>query len=167
VRIPEQEFISRCQRTKGITPEHANHFYAKLWALHIDSRRLNAGKKENGETGVAKPTVPFQDRLRTGMFVRASKSQLQGAHETSRIVMLLCPEGALLSTARGAHKYPSRRGGKWGEGRYICAIVKAATAVEGAFEIDVHRQMIVTVADMEEELRIEYDSASRYYYITV
>jgi kinesin family protein 2/24 len=122
-------------------------------------------KNEHGGSDAAKPTIPFQDRLRTGMFVRASKSQLQGAKEATRIVMLMCPEGALLSTAKGAHKYPSRRGGNWGDGRYVCANVKAATAVEGAFEVDVQRQIVVTIADMEEELRIDYDSATRYYYL--
>jgi kinesin family protein 2/24 len=122
-------------------------------------------KKENGGTGVTAPTIPFQDRLRIGMFVRASKSQLQGAKEASRIVMLMCPEGALLSTAKGAHKYPSRRNGNWGEGRYICATVKAAATVEGAFEVDIQMQIVVTIADMEEELRIDYDSATRYFYL--
>jgi hypothetical protein len=98
------------------------------------------------------------------MFVRALKSQVQGRKETSRIVMLMCPEGSLLSVAKGAHKYPSRRDGNWGEGRYICATICAAS-VKGAFELDVQRQIVVTVADMEEELALEYDAATRYYYV--
>jgi kinesin family protein 2/24 len=157
-------FITRCLQSDGITPAHARSFYERLWALHIDSRRLDMTKKEHGGTGIAKPVVPFQDRLRAGMFIRASKSQLQGAREASRVVMLMCPEGTMLSTAKGAHKFPSRRNGNWVDGRYICALVKAAT-LKGAFEVELQRQIVITVGDMEEELAMEYDATTRYYFL--
>ncbi|KAJ5632719.1 P-loop containing nucleoside triphosphate hydrolase protein [Penicillium lividum] len=39
LRIPTEEFVDRCLKTYGVTKEQADIFYAKLWKLHIDSRR--------------------------------------------------------------------------------------------------------------------------------
>ncbi|KAJ6014405.1 P-loop containing nucleoside triphosphate hydrolase protein [Penicillium herquei] len=39
LRLPVEEFIQRCLKSDGVTEDQADAFHAKLWKLHIDSRR--------------------------------------------------------------------------------------------------------------------------------
>lgn len=167
VRIPEPEFIARCQKTPGISAERARAFWEKLWILHIDARRAvakvdaNATKTTDDDTEPAKPEIPFQERLRPGMFVRATR--IQAGNEKPCIAMLLCPEGSMKSLAAGARPVRlSKIDGK----RYICATVSPATYM-GAYDVNVQRQIVVSVEDMDEEVFINYDSATRYHFLTV
>ncbi|KAJ5729754.1 P-loop containing nucleoside triphosphate hydrolase protein [Penicillium malachiteum] len=39
LRLPAEEFVQRCLKSDGVTKDQADAFHAKLWKLHIDSRR--------------------------------------------------------------------------------------------------------------------------------
>lgn len=53
-----------------------------------------------------------------------------------------------------------------GAKRYLCAVM-APAMMDGAFELNIWRQVVVDVKDMERELLMEYDSATRFYHLTV
>ena len=81
--------------------------------------------------------------------------------------MVMCPANAVgpwVKDARGAVVNP---GGEGAEGEaYLCAYV-APALLPGSFGISLWRQGVVRVADMEAEVLMEWDEATRYYYMTV
>jgi kinesin family protein 2/24 len=93
------------------------------------------------------------------MFVRATR--IQAGNEKSIIAMLLCPEGSMQSNAPGAKTV---RNGRLDWKRYICAAVTPAI-LNGAYDVNIQRQIVVSIEDMEEEVLIEYDSATRYHFL--
>ncbi|KAF2428681.1 diatom spindle kinesin 1 [Tothia fuscella] len=173
IRLLEREFIARCQLTPDITSSRAHAFYEKLWTLHIDSRRGAKTAPSNSQTSDNKenepeepaPLIPFTERLRPGMFIRATRTH--AGYEKKILTMLLCPEGSMLSSVSGAKVVRKVAPGKllvWK--RYICANVTPA-ALKGAFDVNVQKQIVVPVEDMDEEVKMEYDAATRYYFQSV
>ena len=75
--------------------------------------------------------------------------------------MLLAPEGAFDQTRVAAKENGDGCGSK-----YICAAVAPSIMVD-AYELFVSQQRIVRIEDMEAEVLMEYDSAMRYYFMTV
>lgn len=49
---------------------------------------------------------------------------------------------------------------------YLCCGL-APSIMNGTYELHVKQEMIVDVNDMEDEIQVEYDSATRFYYILV
>ena len=83
-------------------------------------------------------------------------------------LMVMAPEGAFedasqeleIPTTTGCGtSSPSNR-------KYICALV-LPSPMGDAYEIDVNNQVVVGVDEMEKELLMEYDAASRCYYINI
>lgn len=168
VRLSMDEFVSRCLMVQGVGHAQANRLYEKLWALHIDSRRTEISKVKpaQDQDRVATnqtPDIPFNQRLRPGMFVRARRSKIDGGKDDFRIVMIMCPEGSM-SKVSGTYAKGSRNGTA-DKVRLICAAV-TPTTVHGAYEVNVQRHIVVAVEDMKEELAVEYDSATRYHFLT-
>jgi hypothetical protein len=77
--------------------------------------------------------------------------------------MLLCPEGSMQSTAPGAKAVVK---GRLNWKRYICATVTPAM-LYGAYDVNIQRQIVVSVEDMDEEVKIDYDPATRYHFLAV
>ncbi|KAH7379751.1 diatom spindle kinesin 1 [Cadophora sp. MPI-SDFR-AT-0126] len=185
-RLPKGEFVSRSLKTPGVTEQQARAFYDKLWCLHIDSRRAinsntaNAKKKQAkkpGEELQAKKAavLPFQQRLRPGMFIeRKTSSQYLSKF------MIMCPVGAFPTPSQTQNAAQSQQdknpnpkpsiaptGIELKDGRkFICALV-LPSPMGDAYELDVTRQYEVAVDEMEREFEMEYDASSRCYYITL
>ncbi|KAG4413928.1 hypothetical protein IFR04_012943 [Cadophora malorum] len=187
-RLPKGEFVSRCLKTPGVTEQQARAFYDKLWRLHIDSRKaLNStatkskgalgkatdsqGNVVEGEGEKCSTKLPFQQRLRQGMFIERKMS----SQYLSKF-MIMCPVGAFptpisssTSTSQGSNPKTSiaPTGIELKDGRkFICALV-LPSPMGDAYELDVTRQYEVAVDEMEREFEMEYDASSRCYYITL
>lgn len=132
--------------------------YSKLWRLHIDSRqRSTATKKpvpisDTDLSATASATkTSFKSRIKPGMFVclapRVSKLP------DGDIVMVMSPLGP-----------QDFQEGKGDERKFVCAIV-GPSIMAGAYEMFVSSTEVKLVADMEKEVLMEYDFATRYYYM--
>ncbi|KAM5439888.1 hypothetical protein MferCBS31731_004299 [Microsporum ferrugineum] len=155
-KLPKSEFVSRCLKTAGVRPEQARAFFDKIWQLHVDSRSSNTKNATANET--KKPSIPFKERLKPGMFVRVTP---QSPNDPIQFLMLLAPEGAFDPTTTTA-----KHNGDGCSSKYICAAVAPSIMID-AYELYVAQQRIVKIEDMEAEVLMEYDSAMRYYFITV
>lgn len=157
LRLPKGKFIARCQKTPGITAEHARTFYDKFWRLHIDSRAAASkdSPKENQERAAtaspAVPATPFKERLRPGMFIRMNWPHLGEEHN---IALIMCPEFAF-------EESPVGQEGK--EKSYLCARISPAI-MHDAYDLNLEPLLTVPLSRMGSEVFMEFDSATRYYY---
>jgi kinesin family protein 2/24 len=151
-RLQEDEFVARALLTPGVKPEQAKLIYYKLWALHIDSRALLDGPVASSET---KPTESAPKKIRKskiikpGMFFRLEEQDIKGGVE---IVMAM----GMGTTAKG---------GVNDEVRYICAVVRSAVELTGAYELFVANQRVIEGKWLRDEVKLEYDTYNRYYFI--
>lgn len=171
-RLPKGEFVSRCLKTPGVNEQQARAFYDKIWRLHIDSRKGTSGKQATeptppGDAQQKAPTQPFYERIRAGMFVQ--RKCVDATKDYLSKVMIMAPEGAFgdaSSNPDGAGTGAGERAPACSSQRYICALV-LPSPMGDAYEIDVNHQGVVGVDEMEMELLMEYDQATRCYYINL
>lgn len=166
LQLPAPEFVHRCLKTEGVSKEQALAFRTRLWSTHIDSQRPEQKARSEEVLKKAPPQyeessreqraefrdLPFRDRLRPGMVVQERDLDDNGAKKapigggTRSICMLLAP-------AADSEAY------------LVAAFV--AASMPGAFELYPWVQREVDVKDMEAEVIMEYDSASKYYFESV
>ena len=94
--------------------------------------------------------MPFQQRIKPGMFVRLvpNVSSLEGG-DIAMVMSPLRPED-----------FDGEREGR----QFICAMV-GPSIMAHAYELHVARQEAYSVKDMAREVLMEYDFATRYYYM--
>ncbi|KFX98251.1 hypothetical protein V490_02401 [Pseudogymnoascus sp. VKM F-3557] len=160
-KLPKGEFVARCLKTPDISPEHARAVYDKLWRLHIDSRGARSTAAETaaavfpGDAPSTESAVPFQERLRPGMVVRIRPPF--GGY--TKYYMILSPDGAFEKDAGKREEVMSK-------GKYICApVVEAVMADAYNLALDMTKQ--VAVDHMEAEVFMEWDSATRYWFMNI
>ncbi|KFY14062.1 hypothetical protein V492_02874 [Pseudogymnoascus sp. VKM F-4246] len=160
-KLPKGEFVARCLRSPDISPEHARAFYDKLWRLHIDSRTARSAASEPapvvlpGDAPTTKSDVPFQERLRPGMVVRI-KAKYGGY---TKYYMILSPDGAFEKDAEKREEVMAKK-------VYICAPVVDAVMAD-AYNLAMDMQKQVDVEAMEAEVFMEWDSPTRYWFMTI
>lgn len=189
LRLPVAEFIERCLQTDGVTEEQAKAFHAKLWQLHVDSQRgslanltldskttkdqtrwkdlLAAKHSSSRDLASEENTPPFKERIRPGMVVRwAPPADYPVFAPKQNLAVVLCPQNAVgervqdvLGNKVNEEAIPDRQ-------RYLCALVLPA-ASEDAYSVSLWRQVVIDVDEMEAEVLLEYDVATRHYYIAV
>jgi kinesin family protein 2/24 len=190
LRLPVPEFLTRCLKTEGVSPEQAQAFHAKLWKLHIDSQKMAsssskpAGKPAAGVSRMelldssADPepdaaSIPFKERIRPGMVVRWNPPAEYASFSVGgkSYAMVMCPaqaagnrvrdvRGELVNPADGDADKEEK-----GEA-YLSALVMPAL-LPGSFGVALWRQVVVIVDEMEAEVLMEWDEATRYFYMTV
>ncbi|KAK4173337.1 P-loop containing nucleoside triphosphate hydrolase protein [Triangularia setosa] len=192
LRLPIPEFIARCLKTPGggVSTEQATAFQSKFWQLHIDNSRsqLSAtadnGKPEakltrmerlDSSADIESPPdakdVPFKERIRPGMVVSYRSMGKAGALGPKQMGVVLSRAEAVGERVRdvyGVQVNPTLSGdseGAKGE-RYLCSMVIPAI-LPGAYDVSLWRQAVVAVEEMEAEIILEWDMATRYYYMTV
>jgi kinesin family protein 2/24 len=151
-RLREDEFVGRALLTPGVKSEQAKLIYYKLWALHIDSRALlnsPVASNETKSTESAPKKIRKSKIIKPGMFFRLDDQYIKDGVE---IVMAMGTE----TTARG---------GENDEVRYICAVVRSAAELTGAYELFVATQRVIEGKWLHEELKLEYNIRNRYYFI--
>ncbi|KAJ5698997.1 hypothetical protein N7462_001002 [Penicillium macrosclerotiorum] len=190
LRLPADQFVSRCLSTEGVTEDQAKAFYAKFWRLHIDSQG-NSSTRADESTGAdsssskcrdcpdsflssrdpdpSAATQDFMKRIRPGMVVSWTPPlDLPGRSTTQNLALVLCPQHAVCDGVQDvkSNKTLETVDGPGRNGRYLCAMVLPG-AMAGSYEVNLWRQVIVGVEEMEREVLLEYDRATRYYHATV
>lgn len=118
--------------------------------------------------------VPFKERIRPGMVVswRSATGEYKALEVGGKsYAMVMCPVqavGGKVRDVRGVVVNDSPEdGGQQGESEgYLCAMVMPSL-LPGSFGISLWRQVVVRVEEMEAEVLMEWDEATRYYYMTV
>ncbi|KAL2143376.1 hypothetical protein VTI28DRAFT_10490 [Corynascus sepedonium] len=205
LRLPVPEFVTRCLKTPGVSPEQAQAFQIKLWKLHIDSQRAAVSSKSAQVATGSQPgpsvslmerlnssadpdqdpdtvaAIPFKQRIRPGMVIAwtppAEYAGFAVALGGKAYAVVMCPAAASGPRARDLRgelvvdKLSAATGD--GNGRelgdhdaYLCALV-TPSVLPGSFAVGLWQQVVVRVAEMEAEVLMEWDEASRYYYMTV
>lgn len=169
-----------------MTEEQARAFYAKLWKLHIDSQRKSSSKESaaNGKDSTLcrdlssttsrdpscreKGDMPhFKERIRPGMVVRWTAPRYAPvASSPPNLALVLCPQDAAGDHARDVSGSKVNQGPLPKPGRYLCALVMPGVLTE-TYEVHVWRQIVLDREEMEAEVLLEYDTATRYYRVTV
>ncbi|KAJ5123044.1 hypothetical protein N7448_009141 [Penicillium atrosanguineum] len=193
LRLSSSQFISRCLRSDGVSSDQAKAFHAKFWRLHIDSQRNSSGKTSTAKKNVqtlckdspserysssrdpaleGKTTVPdFKERIRPGMVISwtcHSPSISPSDPLKQNLALVLCPQIADAAQAQAFLGFlgdKARQVSQRGQ-RYLCATVSSG-ALADTYEVNMWRQVVVDVKDMEAEVLLEYDAATRYHHITV
>lgn len=176
LRVPENEFHARCLKTPGITAAQAEAFRSKMWQMHIDSQRAvdeavsgsTANMSSRDLQGPTASTVPFKERIRPGMVVSWKEpSEQSDGSESLKLAVVLAPRDG----TNGFNRFFKDGTGAVKEREvntpsYLCALVVPGVMAD-AYEVHLWRQVVVGVNTMEKEVGLEYDAATRYYYVSV
>lgn len=140
----------------------------------------NAGRASSRDLVLAGSEVPFKKRLCPGMAVRLFPApdlylELGLGHDDLKLAVVLCPIEALQDIDKNSlgnrlHQAEGKRSGTvdgspGGAARYLCAVVTPSPVAE-AYQLNLWRQIVVDVVAMEQEVFLEYDAETRYYYIS-
>ncbi|KAH8705974.1 diatom spindle kinesin 1 [Talaromyces proteolyticus] len=193
LHLPAEEFENRCLKTPGVSAGQAKAFRSKLWQMHIDSQRASDSLNESAEStpdsrklsgyssrdlSPSAATVPFKDRIRPGMVVSWAHSDSDPALKTSertQLAVILSPLEAVrdgvnfvVDRAENGHQDGLAQGTETGGSgaRYLCGLVTPGQIAE-AYEMNLWQQVVIDVGMMESEVILEYDTGTRYYYISV
>lgn len=117
--------------------------------------------------------IPFKERIRPGMVVSWNPPAEYASFAVAgkSYVMVLCPAqaaGGRVRDVRGELVNPEGgdAGGEEKGEAYLCALVMPAL-LPGSYGVGLWRQVVVKVEEMEAEVLMEWDEATRYYYMTV
>lgn len=182
-------------KTPGVTVEQAKAFRSKLWQLHVDSQRAAqqgdapsaaesdrpdtilghltmAERSSSRELDTNMATLPFEQRVRPGMVVSWTPPPdfPLGLPGGMNLAMVLCPANAAGHGARnllGDLIDSSSVGQDETKAKaYLCALIMPGIMSE-TYEVNLWRQVDIEVGSMNAEVCLEYDPATRYYYIAV
>ena len=171
LRLPADQFIERCLQSHGVTENQAKAFHAKFWRLHIDSQRGSAAKatKDSASTDTKdesrflssrdtsdENTFPFTERIRPGMAVRWNPpADFPLRANDQNLALVLCPQTAVAENVRDALGNQVNSGQDQSSNqRYLCAMFLPGT-LGGSYEVQLWRQVVVDVAQMEAEVVLE------------
>lgn len=169
--------------TQGVSVEQARAFRSKLWQLHVASQtamRSRDAAKASHVDGIAmdKPSSsrerdhetslrPFKERIRPGMVVSwTPRPGLPLAGETNK-ALILCPTEAVGGTVKdflGDVVNVKAEPGK--AKQYLCSMIVPGPMNE-TFVVNLWQQVVVDTDMMDSEVCMEYDAATRYYYIVL
>ncbi|TVY56771.1 Diatom spindle kinesin-1 [Lachnellula cervina] len=195
--LPSAEFERRCRKCPEVRSEQASAVRSKLWQMHIDSQQNSEASKMtviSKPSASAEPkttpelksrmssrdlvstpsNLPFKERLRPGMTVSyvmpLEHDAAPGLPNGLKLVILLCPAEAIQGSAKDAlGEVVNRNAGNSGvdnSGRYLCALLTPGQTAD-SYVLNLWRQIVIEVSSMDVEVHLEYDAATRYYYVSV
>ncbi|KAI7772882.1 hypothetical protein LA080_014628 [Diaporthe eres] len=195
LHLPAPEFKARSMISPGVTTEQAKAFRSKLWQLHIDSQR--ASQQSDGPSAVESDepdtifghltmaersysreldpklaSLPLKVRIRPGMVVSWTPPPNfpLGLPGGMNLAMVLCPADAAGGAAKNV--FGSQVGSADADQEdaevkgYLCSLIMPGLMSE-TYEMNLWRQVVVETGAMNAEVCLEYDPATRYYYIAV
>ncbi|OIW26752.1 P-loop containing nucleoside triphosphate hydrolase protein [Coniochaeta ligniaria NRRL 30616] len=124
--------------------------------------------------------LPFKKRIRPGMVVSWFPapevcSVLGLLEEDVKLAVVLCPAGAVSKPVKDAlgnlvnpeddRHADSEDDSADGHARYLCALIVPGLMAR-AYELNLWRQTVIPLGMMEKEVILQYDSGTRYYYIS-
>jgi kinesin family protein 2/24 len=85
-----------------------------------------------------------------------------------KLATILCPVAAVHETAKGAFEQAlDLTGSDTSNGtQYLCALITPGQTPD-SYELNLWRQIIIDVSMMGNEVILEYDAGTRYYYMSV
>ncbi|KAK2596647.1 hypothetical protein QQS21_006268 [Conoideocrella luteorostrata] len=193
LRLPAPEFESRCLRTPGVIHEQVTAFRSKLWQLHVDSRQQktkdtaeddgsdsvlahlkNFDRSSSRDPDESAKSTPFKDRIRPGMTVSWTPpaDYRMGYYDGLQIAVVLCPAAAAGATSQdtmGRRVDVGSEDNRTASGqhkRFLCAMVSPAV-LKGAYTVNLWRNVVIDVENMDGEVILEYDAATRFYHLAV
>jgi kinesin family protein 2/24 len=128
----------------------------------------------------SRSNLSFRERLRPGMVVSfvipPERGAALGLPDGLKLAALLSPTetiqgsakdtfGNLINPKEDGHTNTVKRAADNG-GRYLCALLTPGLTA-GAYELNLWRQIVIKVDSMDAEVHLEYDAATRYYYVSV
>lgn len=168
--------------------EQTKAFRSKIWQLHVSARRrlLASGSSDTERNAVYEQSSsrepdhsialrPFKDRIRPGMVVKWTPRSDQGFPKTlaggTTKALVLCPTDAVESTVKdflGNEVNTTRSdGGDTGKSkRYLCSMITPGPMSE-TYVLRPWQQVVVDTEMMVAEVCMEYDEATRYYYMVI
>jgi kinesin family protein 2/24 len=139
-----------------------------------------ANRSSSRDLDPATTTVPFKERIRPGMVISWNQHPGRGLAlsmpDGLKLAVVLCPVeavqgtfkdvfGNVINPTESAHTDAKDSGTDSGA-RYLCAPVTPAIMAE-AYELNLWQQVVIDVGLMDKEMFLEYDSGTRYYYVSV
>jgi kinesin family protein 2/24 len=101
------------------------------------------------------------------MVVRWTPSAESASVSKQNLAVVLCPHTEEGHVEEGFLGFAGNKAqASQGLQRYVCATVSSGTLAD-TYEINLWRQMVIDVKEMEAEVLLEYDAATRYYHTTV
>lgn len=180
LRLPMGAFESRCLKTGGVSSEQARAFWSKLWQKHVDSqhKKMKAptseleslidsfDKSSSKDPSPKAMDVPFKERIRPGMVVSWTpppqfKIEL---HDGISMVLVMSTASAVTTDLSGVTKASANEAK--GPGKWLCAMVLPGLAPM-SYGVEIWRHIIIDESWMNKEILLEFDSATRYYYIAI
>jgi kinesin family protein 2/24 len=145
-----------------------------------NSTLLLKSRVSSREANSARSDLPFKDRLRPGIVVSYSVSPEReaalGLPDGIKLAVLLCPAEAAdgdskdvsghAVNSKEAERLKNGENGVTNNRRYLCALMVSGQA-DDTYELSLWRQIVIDVGSMDKEIHMEYDSATRYYYVAV
>lgn len=112
--------------------------------------------------------VPFKDRIRAGMVVswNAPEEPQSDAPGSLNMAVVLSPAASFATHNTHVVSGFEGLGDDGNSERFLCALV-APGAIQNSCTVDLWRQVVITKAQMEMEVVLEYDIATRYYYVAI
>jgi kinesin family protein 2/24 len=170
VLMDRREFVERCLKTRCATDDMAAVVHSKLWRMHVDSARPADGGTHDAKASTSAPPegargVPFKERLRPGMVVRYRRGA--DSEREEEFAMVICPS-AVVAADDGRFRAAEGDGaGNRIDTAYIlCSVVERAV-LKNSFLVNVWQHVVVSVDEMEAEAVLQYDTATRYYFLDV
>jgi kinesin family protein 2/24 len=145
--MPLEEFVSRCKATPDVTEEQALVVYHNLWRMHVVKEPTE--EQNSSAVSPSMKDIPFLERLTSGLVVRLRPNNGGSSEEKGSLVMIL-----------------SRAEKNLDQQTYVCAKVQPAPFRNG-YSLYIWQQVEVNVMDMQEEVILEYDEATRYYFLAI
>lgn len=109
--------------------------------------------------------MPFIERIRPGMVVRwTPPTESTPSENEQNLALILCSQATGETVRDGVGNLVDSDGSS-GQ-RWLCAMVLPGVLGD-SYEVHLWRQAVVDVGQMQAEVILEYDVATRYYHITV
>ncbi|KAL2186561.1 P-loop containing nucleoside triphosphate hydrolase protein [Thermothelomyces heterothallicus CBS 203.75] len=197
LRLPTPEFIARCLKSPGQQQQQQKGEEGGLRGLVSRTERLDCSADPEPDAGAVPFRQRIRPGMVLGWTPPAEYAMFAqaGGGGSKAYAMIMCPARAAgartrdvlgnlvadtLATAgaagaaRGEGSDADGGGGSGGGGSgsdesddaYLCALVMPSL-LPGSYAIAPWRQVVVKVKEMESEVFLEWDEASRYYYMTV
>jgi kinesin family member 2/24 len=124
--------------------------------------------------------VPFKERIRPGMVVSWNQPPAccvaLNVPNDLKLAVVLCPIEAVQGTVKDvlgnvvnpteSEHTDTKEIGTDSGARYLCALVTPGLMAE-AYELNLWRQIVIDIGMIDKEIFLEYDTGTRYYYISV
>jgi kinesin family protein 2/24 len=174
---PSKNTLRYAEMLRVVLPKvEDNSGVAPVFQTVVDKATNSMARTSSRDLGQHDIDVPFRKRIRPGMIIRwnptlGSRSSVGLAEDAVKLAAVLSPANTtsvIMGISPGNRLCGSEHVGATSgdcQAAYLCALL-TPSQVENAYELNLWRQTVVGVNEMEQEVILEYDTRTRYYYIS-